>query len=145
MNNIFRYDTVEEAKSAIMKSVLANNWKEQLCKNKDGDDIQYYFEPKSVSRMASIMPMGIFKSQDECDNLLRNCILDNVDAIAKFVAGKGPLKSITTEYDNTVGSVVQYQDGFKISEVKCNTLNMVVCRNDKITAGFYVSDFTPVL
>lgn len=145
MANLFRYENAEEAKTAINTAVLDKNWKDILCKDKNGHAMQYYFDKREIAKVAQTLPSGMFDSQDVCDNLLRNCILDNIDAIAKFVAGRGPLRSITTEYDNVVGYVVQFVSDTQVTKTPCYNLNMILCRNDKTPAGFYVSDFTPVL
>ena len=145
MSNLFRYETIEDAKNAIKSVVLSQDWKETLCKNKEGKNIVYYFEGNDMKKMAEMLPLGIFESQSICDNLMQNFILDNIDAIAKFIVGKGPLRSMTTEYDDVVGHVVQYVNGKEISKVPCYSLNMILCRNDKTIAGFYISDFTPVM
>ena len=145
MANIFRYENTDEAKKAIMSVILNKDWKQNICQDKSGNEIQYYFDRLAIAKIAQTLPTGMFESQEVCDNLLQNCILDNIDTIATFVAGKGPLKSITTEYDNVIGYVVQFVSDTQVSQTPCYNLNMIICRNDKTIAGFYVSDFTPVL
>lgn len=145
MSNIFKYETAEEAKKAIMSVILSKDWKNTLCKDKNGNEIEYYFDRRAIAKIAQTVPAGMFESQEVCDNLLLNCLLDNVDAIAKFVAGRGPLKSITTEYDNVVGYVVQFVSDTQVTQTPCYQINMMISRNDKSVAGFYVSDFSPVL
>ena len=145
MSNVFKYETAEEAKVAVKNVILSKDWKNILCKDKSGNDIEYYFDRVAIAKIAQTIPTGMFDSQEICDNLLQNCILDNIDAIAKFVVGRGPMRSITTEYDNVVGYVVQFVSDTQVTQVPCYNLNMTICRNDKTIAGFYVSDFTPVM
>ena len=82
MSNIFKYETAEEAKKAIMSVILSKDWKDTLCKDKNGNEIEYYFDRRAIAKIAQTVPAGMFESQEICDNLLLNCLLDNVDAAA---------------------------------------------------------------
>ena len=88
MSNVFKYETAEEAKVAVKNVILSKDWKNILCKDKSGNDIEYYFDRVAIAKIAQTIPTGMFDSQEICDNLLQNCILDNIDAIARNLAQK---------------------------------------------------------
>lgn len=143
MSNILK--TVEDAKIDILEILQENNWKELMCTTPKGTYVNPYLEEHVVVVSAKLAPTGIFATEEFCDQLLKQAIIENMDNLANFVIKGVPMKIFTSEHKENIGLVVQVTPDNEITKTPTHKTALFVSKHKESKAGFYVSMFTPIL
>ena len=143
MSNILK--TVEDVKKDVLYILQENNWKELICTTPKGTYVNPYLEEHVVVISAKLAPTGIFASEELCDQLLKQTIIENIDNIAKFVIKKVPMTIFTNEHKENIGLVVQVASENEITKTPTHKTALFISKHNESKAGFYVSMFTPIL
>ena len=145
MENFIKYTSEAEAKAAISAALLREDWQDFFCKDKHGEIIQYFFDEESVAKMARFTPIGMFDTEEDCQRLLKSFIAEKIDSVARFVARRGPLSSITAVYENAVGAVYAVNEENNLIKMPCYRINAILSRNRSAELGFCISAFSPIV
>ena len=145
MSNFLKYETPEDVKREILTILQKSNWKEILCTTPKGTYVNPYQEARAVVVSAKLAPVGMFESEDFCEALLKQTIVENLVGLARFVMKGMPMKNFVTEYEENIGFVVQRVSDTQITKTTTYKVALCVSRHKDSDAGFYISLFTPVL
>ena len=96
MSNFLKYETPEDVKREILTILQKSNWKEILCTTPKGTYVNPYQEARAVVVSAKLAPVGMFESEDFCEALLKQTIVENLDGLARFVMKGMPMKNFVT-------------------------------------------------
>ena len=145
MSNFLKHETIEDVKREVIAILQKDNWKEILCTTPKGTYVNPYQEARAVVISAKLAPVGMFESEQFCDAMLKQAILENLDNIARFVIKGMPMKNFVTEYEENIGFVVQIVSDTQITKTTTYKTALCVSRHKDSEVGFCISMFTPVL
>ena len=144
MDNIFGFTNKEEAKNAIYQTLTTPNWKQSLCKDINGNILQFDDTKEFAIMMNEISSYGWFNDNEKADGILHICIYACLDDIAEWLIQESRLPlDIVIDTKENVGAVLnENKEETQTSKVKLSLKKEI---GNKTDYGFYVSFFHPVL
>ena len=108
------FANIEDARTALRAWLDDPQWRQLLCVDHKGEEVQIFFDRESVEKITRagwVEWCGGFFSREECDRMLRDYLLEEQDMMAKFLMGRGPRRFIHKESEKPLGYLLHLEDG----------------------------------
>ena len=139
---MFDYKQRSNLKDCIINDTTSHDWKDIFCKDKNGNIQDFFIDEDTAKKMTEDgIALGCFYSEESYENILKKTIGNYADSIINFIESKRPIKTITVEYTDNIGFVLENNQKRNTNRI---SFVLIKDKTNSTKYGFIISNFVPI-